>query len=96
MPKIYGCGKGRIHREQQPIHDPENPRKREKKAKPGPYIRVVVVDTHTGETSVHESMSAAAKAIGSNSSAVNDRINGRRTGLIKERYAVARADGSAK
>lgn len=94
MPKIYGCGRGRIHRELQTLHNPDEPKQVKKRAKGSTqHVPVMVIDTHTGESSVYKSMSAAANAIGCNASSVNDRIGGRRSGLIWDRYAVARAEG---
>ena len=96
MPKIYGCGRGRIHRELQTLHNPEKPKRAKKKDKPSQHVPVTVVDTHTGESAVYKSMSAAATYIGCNASAVVDRISGRRSGLIRNRYAVARAEGTGE
>lgn len=101
MPKIYGCGRGRIHRELQTPYNPDEPKQVEKKARkpkkaPNQQVSVMVIDTHTGESVIHKSMSAAATYIGCNASAVVDRISGRRSGLIRNRYAVARAEGTGE
>ena len=99
MPKIYGVSKsGRIHREEQTPHDPDNPKPsryvKPKKAvkkvanKPVTSKKVMVVDSHMGTARIYASIKEAAAAIGCAHSMVGERINGRTCGMIHGRYCV--------
>ena len=96
MPKIYGVSKsGRIHREEQTLHDPDNPKpsiyKKVKKRvdRSAESKRVIVMDTHTGESCTYASINEAAAAIGCSPSRIRERLNGRTYSMIYERYCVA-------
>ena len=95
MPKIYGCGRGRIHREEQPPYDPENPKplKSRKVGKaPSKPAAVVITDLQTGEAAKYPSATAAARAIGVNKNAVIHRLSGHATNpVIEGRWVVAKA-----
>jgi hypothetical protein len=95
MPIIYGCGRGRIHRELQTIHDPENPKRSiyspPKRATERPEQRkaVTVIDMETGEAYQCVSIREAASAIGCSVTQVRARVNRTAKSPIYGRYAVA-------
>jgi hypothetical protein len=96
MPKIYGCGKGRIHREQQTIHDPDNPKpsmylkaEKSKGARRDLCKEVLIVDMQTGKARKYGSFKEAADAIGCSPTLIGERIHKRTHGPIYERYIVA-------
>lgn len=96
MPKIYGVSKsGRIHREEQTLHDPDNP-------KPSIYApkkvetdrsmfcrEVTVIDTHEGTSRTYSSIKDASESTGCSPTAIRERLNGRTKSLIYDRYCVA-------
>lgn len=89
----YGCGKsGRIHRNVQTPHDPDNPKPRRGRPKreKGTPTPVIVTDMETGEAREYATMSDAAAAMGCRLEEVRNRVNGRYTAPVMGRYVVAR------
>ena len=97
MPKIYGVSKsGRIHREEQTPHDPDNPKPsryappvKKRVERSAESKKVMVVDTHTGTSRTYASTREAANAIGCSQSRVGDRTRGAVHSLIYDRYYIA-------
>lgn len=89
--KAYGCGRGRIHRELQPIYDPEA-----KKAAKKPVTKrygVIVTDLETGEVNEFERIGLAADFIGCDTRGISERLLGRITSPLLGRYTFSRPGG---
>ena len=100
MPLIYGCGRsGRIHRNVQELHDPENPKpsryspkERKPKGSGSRPVAVLVTDMNTGIEREYPSTAEAARALGCSMDTVRRRAGGATGAPYDGRWLIRRAE----
>lgn len=97
--KAYGCGRGRIYRELQPLFDPDKkkPAKQITPTKKNASVStrrkaVLVTDLETGDVRYFEKIGDAAEFLGCDPKRINDRLSGRIPTPWRGRYIFARPE----